>query len=141
MTRKWLAATAALLMLGETQADAGDVSISINNSHDVSVAVNVGRAEASTERPRAIGCEEEYNLRSLPTAQATAITFWNGGREIRKVYWLNHTGRRVLYGVLASSQNLRLTTYVTHPWVIADEDDTCLDIYLPTATALQIQLH
>jgi hypothetical protein len=32
-------------------------------------------------------------------------------------------------------------TYVTHPWVIADKDEACLGIYLPTAAAQQVQLN
>jgi hypothetical protein len=44
-----------------------------------------------------ISCDEEKNLRSLDTKNATSISFTNKSEKTKRVYWLDHAGKRVLY--------------------------------------------
>jgi hypothetical protein len=47
--------------------------------------------------PMGISCDEEKNLRSLDTKNATSISFTNKSEKTKRVYWLDHAGKRVLY--------------------------------------------
>jgi TIR domain/VHL beta domain len=78
-----------------------------------------------------IGCKEEKNLRSLPTSDMTMISFANDSSSIKRIYWLNETGKRVLYNSLGPGQTTRIQTYMTHPWVVTDRSDECESIYMP----------
>ena len=84
--------------------------------------------------PTAIGCNEEKNLHSLPISAATqtTISFTNDGSNIKRIYWLNQTGERVLYATLTTGKSISIQTYVTHPWVVANSSDQCEAIYMPT---------
>jgi hypothetical protein len=78
-----------------------------------------------------MGCNEEQNLRSLPTSDQTMISFANDSSSIKRIYWLNDKGKRVLYNSLGPGQSTRIQTYITHPWVVTDRSDECEAIYMP----------
>lgn len=62
-----------------------------------------------------MGCNEEQNLRSLPTSDQTMISFANDSSSIKRIYWLNDKGKKVLYNSLGPGQSTRIQTYITHP--------------------------
>lgn len=43
-----------------------------------------------------------------------------------RLHWLNYSGDRVFYETVQAGETLRRQTYLTHPWVLADEgSDRC----------------
>jgi len=61
----------------------------------------------------------------------TSIRFDNKSGKIVKIYWLDYSGNRKLYKVLEKDQVHSQQTYVTHPWLIAGDDDRAMQIYFP----------
>jgi hypothetical protein len=88
-----------------------------------------------------VGCDQEKNLRSLALNQPATVTFTNHTEEVRRLYWLNHNGERVLYATLQPGMVFQAQTYITHPWVVADASDKCRAIYMPTSDANDIALN
>ena len=78
-----------------------------------------------------ISCVQEHALRSLGTVVPTSITFVNASTHTIRVYWLDWSGTRKAYPTIAPGQRLPLTTYISHYWVLADQDDKCFAIYQP----------
>jgi len=77
-------------------------------------------------------CEAEPKLRAYETRSATTIWFSNAGKTTVRRYWLDQDGKRVrYYPDLAPGQAVEQPTFVTHAWLIADEQDRCIAIYVP----------
>lgn len=70
----------------------------------------------------------------------TNILFLNRSGEIRKIFWLDYEGNRKLFKELLAGQEHGLNTYLTHPWLITDKNDTALEIYFPDTKARVIEL-
>ncbi|NEO66700.1 MAG: hypothetical protein F6J94_18440 [Moorea sp. SIO1F2] len=49
--------------------------------------------------------------------------------QLIKTYWLNYQGNRTYYYQLKPGQGYTQQTYVTHPWVITDNQHHCLGVY------------
>lgn len=101
--------------------------------------------DARSERPspeevatftglKASACSEEGSLISK-TGQATSVIFKNSADAAVTVYWLDFKGERVEYKKLEPGGTHTQQTFVTHPWLIANEADQCLGIYTPTSTS------
>lgn len=75
-------------------------------------------------------CRDERGLRSVQGNVHTTMKFINrSNREIR-TYWLDYNGRRVFYKAIPPNGNYTQPTYQTHPWVITDQRDNCIDIFV-----------
>jgi hypothetical protein len=81
-----------------------------------------------------VSCDEEKNLRASAARYSTKIGFLNNRSTRVQTYWLNDSGARVRYSELAPGQSVEQSTFVTHPWLVADEQDRCIAIYLPNPT-------
>lgn len=79
---------------------------------------------------KASQCSEEGTIRSA-NGEATNIRFTNNAEGRVTVYWLDRQGSRVEYKKLAKGESYTQPTFVTHPWLIANEQDQCMGIYLP----------
>lgn len=79
---------------------------------------------------KASQCTEEGTIRSA-NGEATNIRFTNSAEGRVTVYWLDRQGSRVEYKKLAKGESYTQPTFVTHPWLIANEQDQCMGIYLP----------
>ena len=77
-----------------------------------------------------LDCSQEAALKSIDSRNLTAIRFVNETAGTVKIYWLDYEGQRVPYAVLPAGRFYRQSTYVTHPWVVTDESDQCLAIFL-----------
>ena len=62
---------------------------------------------------------------------ASPIAFQNNNAGIRKVYWLDKNGERMLYRELKPGESYELGTYLSHPWVVTDADGNALGLYFP----------
>jgi hypothetical protein len=83
-------------------------------------------------------CADESRLKSINSKVSTFVTFKNQSSQVIKTYWLDYHGKRKHYKTLSPSQQHRQQTYVTHPWVITDENDQCLGIVMPKATESEV---
>jgi von Hippel-Lindau disease tumor supressor len=85
---------------------------------------------------------EEQKVRSQVGGESveTSMKFVNGSANVIKIYWLDYKGKRVLYGTLKPSEELQLTTYLTHPWLITDSDDNAKSIYFPDGQPRTVEI-
>jgi S1-C subfamily serine protease len=72
------------------------------------------------------GCASVGSLRSIDGVRPLSVTFANESPEDIRIYWIDYTGQRKLYGDLRPKESLDENTYGTHPWLITDERDNCL---------------
>lgn len=74
---------------------------------------------------------------AMSTAWTTPakLTFVNAKKSTRRIYWLSYAGTRTLYGALTPGANAALLTFVTHPWVITDTSDKCIEVFQPVRGA------
>jgi VHL beta domain len=79
-------------------------------------------------------CQDEIKYRSLSGEIPTNIQVINTRKFPIKVYWLTYQGTRQHYFDLEAGQKRDLKTFVSHPWLITDHQDsqTCLGIFFPT---------
>jgi TIR domain/VHL beta domain len=101
---------------------------------------SVGSAGVSTPATP-MSCDQEKHLRSQATTESAEISFANRSPETRRIYWLNFDGVRVLYASLASGQTVDSQTYMTHPWLVANDADECKAIYMPTTSPREVDLN
>ena len=89
---------------------------------------------ASGEGLEGQNCSQEGSLKSAQGA-ATNINFKTSSPSKINIYWLDFTGKRVEYKKgLASGDTHAQGTFVTHPWVITNEQDQCMGIYTASKT-------
>ena len=112
-----------------TSSTAGDLSL--KTATKPSSSPSAASTQPTTSPAAPVSCSQEKILRSLGTNMSTSITFTNKTDYVIRIYWLNFSGDRVLYGTLNSGQILSQQTYITHPWVVTNNSDQCLAIYMP----------
>ena len=78
---------------------------------------------------------EEKGIASQANDIETSISFHNRSQQTIKVYWLNLEGKRELRHVLKSGEQQTQKTFLTHPWLLTDEQDNALALYYPDAEA------
>jgi carbonic anhydrase len=86
-------------------------------------------------------CASESELKSMAGRIETFVLFKNQSNRVVKTYWLDYYGNRKLYQTLSPSQQGRQQTYITHPWVITDENDQCLGIFLPQVAKSEVVIN
>jgi serine/threonine protein kinase len=117
---------AVLWLLGIVQPSGTSLSCLLGGQ----TALDGGTCHAAGSVP-ASECDREKSLQSLAGDQPTSISFTNHAGEPLRLYWLNYSGDRVSYGTLAPGTTFDTSTYVTHPWLVADTSDKCRAIYMP----------
>ncbi|MGP0058997.1 MAG: caspase family protein [Beijerinckiaceae bacterium] len=80
-------------------------------------------------------CSDEQSLKSVDARRPTGISFKNSRDTSIRIFWIDYAGKRKLYGSLSYGQSLSLQTFMTHPWVITNNVDTCIGVYLPETPA------
>jgi hypothetical protein len=97
---------------------------------------------ATDARPAPMAsCASKGQLKSLNALHPTAIRFVNSTKQIRVVYWLNYSGKRTVYKILAPGKTYAVSrTYLTHPWLIANSTGECLNVYMPVAGGSRVTL-
>lgn len=74
------------------------------------------------------GCESIGQLRSQHSNNPTNIVFVNQSNGYRVVYWLDFNGTPVQYGALQRGEQLAISSYMTHPWMITDGPGNCVEV-------------
>ena len=85
-------------------------------------------------------CADRANLRSKTSDVATKLTVINKSGQYRSVLWLDFDGNPKSYANLNSGEQVRLDTFVTHPWMITDGPGNCMQIVMPDAAEKVIVL-
>ncbi|MCB1358569.1 MAG: hypothetical protein KDK53_19445 [Maritimibacter sp.] len=95
----------------------------------------------------ATACPGEGVYRSIDSTLPTSITFVNAvanDEEYFSVYWLDYNGERQHYADIFPGRNVRLDTYVTHPWLVTMPEpgggELCYHIYLPDRSPATVTL-
>jgi hypothetical protein len=73
----------------------------------------------------------EGTIGSINSKIAAELTFVNQSGRTIKVYWLDYGGTRKHYRTLAKGESYVQQTFVSHPWVVTDEDDNAWYVYFP----------
>jgi len=102
----------------------GDVAFSLQPSQSTP-----GAAAILSPLP----CASESSLRSINDDVATSVTFQNQSDIALSIFWLDFSGQRVPYRTLAAGAAYTQSTFLTHPWLIADSTGACIAIIQPTA--------
>ncbi|CCV11265.1 exported hypothetical protein [Mesorhizobium sp. STM 4661] len=89
----------------------------------------LGNAPSFSASP--VSCSEEGSLRSTSYKRKVVVEFRNRSSMSISLYWLDYSGARKSYGTVGPSQSFEVDTFVTHPWLITDENGNCLEIVLP----------
>ena len=90
--------------------------------------------QANAQELQSLDCSMEKSLKSLNADTATSVDFVNETAGAIVVYWLNYSGDRVQYNIVQSGSHYVQETYVTHPWVVTDQQTgNCLAIFQPEA--------
>lgn len=81
-------------------------------------------------------CSDEGTIKSVDSIKKLKISFKNSFSKKIKVTWLDFNGNRDFRKenteiIEPSTQGKTFVTYLSHPYVITDENDKCLNIYTP----------
>ena len=85
-------------------------------------------------------CRDERGLRSVKGNAHTSMKFVNRTNQEVRSYWLDYNGRRVFYKAIPPNGNYTQPTFQTHPWVITDQRDKCLDIYVSNQPSAVVEI-
>lgn len=85
-------------------------------------------------------CPTEKALRSWDGKTATTVRFVNDSGKPLMTFWLDYKGKRVPYQKLAPGASHDQPTFVTHPWVVTNQEGACLGIYYGDAQLRVITL-
>lgn len=78
-------------------------------------------------------CADESTYKSLKGDAPAALEVFNKSPETVKVWWLDYSGKRVLYQVLPPFTDYVQRTWLTHPWVITDVNGRCYRFLVMTS--------
>jgi outer membrane lipoprotein-sorting protein len=105
------------------------------------LAVLAGSAQAESELSD-VGCAEEARLRSVDSAMATEVIFFNQSGAVIRTYWLDFQGQRKFRAEIPPGGSFVQQTYVNHPWLITNTaTKSCVGIFqpMPAASIVVIQ--
>jgi len=106
--------------------------ISISTSHHHRTVHQPGQAQYQGQSdPRFLPVSLETSMHSISGSFATTFTITNKSDKMVALYWLNYQGDRVLYGHLEPGQQLGQLTFLTHPWVVVDDEGKAIMLFLP----------
>jgi VHL beta domain len=88
-----------------------------------------------------MACTEESKLNSVMSKQPVEMVLRNQSGSVRKLYWLDFDGKRKLYATIENDRTHAVSTFITHPWLIADKADHCVSIIIPGRTTQAVSLN
>jgi len=95
-------------------------------------------AAADLPSLRPLAPDYARSMKSQNANTQTTVNFVNRSDDPVDVYWVNYEGGVVFYQHLASGESCTVQTYVTHPWVVYDENVPSHGVgFLPVDTAAQ----
>jgi hypothetical protein len=79
-------------------------------------------------------CASESTSRSTEGTTQASLEIVNNSAEAVQAFWLDYSGKRVLYQQVAPGARAVQATWLTHPWVIASLQGACYRLIVMTAT-------
>ena len=113
-------------------AAAGILLASCSSSTSQSPASSPTSSAAANLPVPDASCAAESTSHSLNSNTPTSFTLVNHTSETLSLFWLNFQGQRVHYTDIDPSGAKDQGTFVTHPWVVADPNGQCLNLFLVT---------
>jgi von Hippel-Lindau disease tumor supressor len=89
------------------------------------------KAPAGLAKEADASCRKEGTLRSADNHHRVTITIKNNQGSTLDLYWIDYAGARQSYGTLESGQSVTQSTFLTHPWIVADHSGKCLKLFVP----------
>ncbi|WP_093554872.1 VHL beta domain-containing protein [Pseudoduganella namucuonensis] len=83
--------------------------------------------------PQRTDANQNGTVKSISSETTAQITFVNKSGQDVKIYWLDFSGRRVLYMILEADKSYSQQTYLTHPWLVTDGRDNVWNIFFADA--------
>lgn len=74
-------------------------------------------------------CERENEFRSTPTSESTRLVIANRSDQTLKFYWLDASGQRTPYAVLAPGRKIGQPSHIGAHWLVATDDGRCVGIF------------
>jgi membrane protein YdbS with pleckstrin-like domain len=74
-------------------------------------------------------CERESEFRSNPTSESTRLVIANRSDQTLKFYWLDASGQRTPYAVLAPGRKIGQPSHIGAHWLVAANDGRCVGIF------------
>ena len=99
-----------------------------------------GRHDDDHHNSANTSCRDERNLRSVQGNAHSTMKFVNRTNQEVRSYWLDYSGRRVFYKAIPPNGNYTQPTFQTHPWVITDPRDNCLNIYVSNQPSVVVEI-
>ncbi|KAI4473929.1 hypothetical protein M0802_015870 [Mischocyttarus mexicanus] len=65
---------------------------------------------------------EELYIRSMNNYQISFVKFINCTHRTVAIYWIDYEGQAIKYASLQPARSLEVDTFVTHPWIFADDE-------------------
>jgi von Hippel-Lindau disease tumor supressor len=100
-----------------------------------------GRKDDDHHNDANASCRDELSMRSIQGNVHTSMKFVNRTNHEIRSYWLDYSGRRVFYKAIPPNGNYTQPTFQTHPWVITDQRDNCLAIYVSNQPSVVVEIH
>jgi hypothetical protein len=76
-------------------------------------------------------CEGQETLRSRESQEPAKLRFINESGAILVLQWIDFNGARKEYATLKPGDDVTQETFITHPWVVAYQEGSCRQIFLP----------
>lgn len=108
--------------------------------HGQERAHDQARHHNQTSAHQGTSCREESRLRSVQGSMQTRMKFINKRPHEVRTYWLDYNGRRVFYKAIAPNGQYTQPTYKTHPWVVTDQKDNCIEIYVSNNRSSTVEI-
>lgn len=86
------------------------------------------------------GCEAEGSIRSDGAGNLIEIFIRNARTDPVEIHWIDYDGRRSSYGLIEPGTTLSRPTFEQHPWLVADQDGTCLRLISGAADRSLIEI-
>jgi hypothetical protein len=74
-------------------------------------------------------CERESEFRSNPTSESTRLVIANRSDQTLKFFWLDASGQRTPYAVLAPGRKIGQPSHIGAHWLVAANDGRCVGIF------------
>jgi hypothetical protein len=126
----------AVLLAGCTNTTTTNNTNTVTQQQQVVIIAPGGGASASASAgllpPGGVyACTLEGKFKALVSTQPFTMVFSNQTGGDVSLYWLDYNGQRKLYGKIENGKARAQPTFITHPWLIADAKDACIEIAMP----------
>ena len=85
-------------------------------------------------------CGYESSLKSVAGSISTTLVIQNARPTDISLFWINYGGEREFYYTVPAGAQYSLSTYISHPWVVVDEQGRCLELVLPGKSTAKVDV-